>query len=389
MKRVGFAPSLFGELWLGGINYFRNLFSALKALENPRIEAVLLVHPGEEKPAGTLRRYVEQSRLPALLEPCTGRPARAVARVRTLSWTLWRGYLLTHGIDLLSHSPPVLPAGWMRSLGFVYDMQHKELPELFSEADRRSRDETFADMCRRNCFVVVSSECALRDFRRHFPAYADKGRVLRFVANVAVSSPTPIEALRAKYGLPDAFFYLPNQFWKHKNHLLVLDALATLRERRKDVIVLASGAATDYRHPEYFAEFMTRLRALGLERSFRLLGVVPYEDLLGLMQACIAVINPSLFEGWSTTVEEAKSLGKLALLSRIPVHLEQQPERSLYFDPTTPGELADHLDSAAQTYSPALEQRHMDDARGRLAARVREFGLAYEALALEAMRYRA
>lgn len=389
MRRVGFAPSLFGELWLGGINYFRNLFSALKALENPRIEAVLLVHPGEEKPAGTLRNYVELSRLPALLEPSSGRPARAVARVRTLSWTFWRGYLLTHGIDLLSHSPPVLPAGWMRSLGFVYDMQHKELPELFSEADRRNRDETFAEMCRRNCFVVVSSECALGDFRRHFPAHAGKGRVLRFVANVAVSSPTPIEALRPKYALPDVFFYLPNQFWKHKNHLLVLEALAILRQRGKQVMVLASGAATDYRHPKYFSQFMVRLKALDLERNFRLLGVVPYEDLLGLMQACIAVLNPSLFEGWSTTVEEAKSLGKLALLSRIPVHLEQQPERSLYFDPTTPDELAAHLNAAVEAYSPAAERRHMELARARLPGRVREFGLAYEALALEAMGYRA
>lgn len=385
MKRVGFAPHLFGEGWLGGINYFRNLFSALKTLESPRIEPLLLVHPGEEKAAESLRDYIAQVRLPGLLEPRTGRPARAVARLVPLSRTLWRGYLLWRGIDLLSHSPPVLPAGWMRSLGFVYDMQHKELPDLFSEADRRNRDATFAGMCRSNSLVVVSSECALRDFGRHFPAHAGKARVLRFVANVAVSSPTPIAALRPKYELPDAFFYLPNQFWKHKNHLLVLDALAILRGRGKDAVVLATGAATDYRHPEYFAEFMARVKALRLERSFRMLGVVPYEDLLGLMQACIAVINPSLFEGWSTTIEEAKSLGKLALLSRIPVHLEQQPERSLYFDTNSPDELADQLVAAAEGYSPATERHYMDAARMRLPGRVRDFGLAYQALALEAM----
>ncbi len=382
MKRVGFAPHLFGDGWLGGINYFRNLFSALRTLGNPRIEPVLLVHRGEEKAADSLRDYIAQQRLPGVL---AGRPARALARVPPVLSALWRGCLLARGIDLLSHSPPVLPAGWMRSLGFVYDLQHKELPELFSESDRRSRDETFGDMCRSNSSVVVSSECALRDFRRHFPAHAHKGRVLRFVANVAVSSPTPMEALQPKYGLPDAFFYLPNQFWKHKNHLLVLDALALLRQRGKEVIVIASGAATDYRHPEYFAEFTARLKALGLERSFRLLGIVPYEDLLGLMQACIAVINPSLFEGWSTTVEEAKSLGKLALLSRIPVHLEQRPERSLYFDAATPSELADHLAATAEAYSPAAERRHLEAARTRLPERVREFGLAYEELALEAM----
>ena len=385
VKRVAFAPHLFGEGWLGGVNYFRNLFSALKTLESPRIQPLLLVHPGEEKAAESLHDYIERQRLPALLEPRTSRAARVVARLAPISRTLWRGYLVSRGIDLLSHSSPVLPAGWMRSLGFIYDMQHRELPDLFSEADRRSRDETFAAMCRHDSLVVVSSECARRDFGRHFPAHAGKVRVLRFVANVAVCSPTPIQTLRPKYDLPDAFFYLPNQFWRHKNHLLVLEALDILRRRGKEAIVLATGAATDYRHPEYFAEFMARVKALDLARCFRLLGVVPYEDLLGLMQACMAVINPSLFEGWSTTIEEAKSLGKLALLSRIPVHLEQRPARCLYFDTGAPEELAEHFVAASEGYSPGTERQHIDAARACLPERVRDFGLAYEALALEAM----
>ena len=385
LKRVGFVPNLFGEGWLGGINYFRNLFSALSALENPQVEALLLVRPGEEKAAESLRGHIALRRLPALLEPRTGRPARAVARLAPLSWSLWRAYLASQRVVLVSHSPPALPSGWMPSLGFVYDLQHRELPEMFSEADRRSRDETLAALCRKSSSIVVSSENALQTFGRQYPADAHKGRLLRFVANVAVSSPTPLDALRSKYRLPETFFYLPNQFWKHKNHLLVLDALAMLKRRGKHMAVLASGAASDYRHPEYYASVMARVKALDLEQSFRVLGVVPYEDLLGLMQACIAVINPSLFEGWSTTVEEAKSLGKLALLSRIPVHLEQRPERSLYFDAHAAGELADHLVTAAAGYSLAAEQKHMDAARACLPERVRGFGLAYQALALEAM----
>lgn len=33
-------------------------------------------------------------------------------------------------------------------------------------------------------------------------------------------------------------------------------------------------------------------------------------------------VNPSFYEGWSTTVEEAKSIGVPLLLSDIPVHRE-------------------------------------------------------------------
>ena len=72
------------------------------------------------------------------------------------------------------------------------------------------------------------------------------------------------------------------------------------------------------------------------EKLFRPLGVVPYRDMLGLMRHAVAVINPSLFEGWSTSVEEAKSMGKAVVLSDIPVHREQAPGRGLFFDPRDP-----------------------------------------------------
>ena len=40
-----------------------------------------------------------------------------------------------------------------------------------------------------------------------------------------------------------------------------------------------------------------------------------------------------MFEGWSTSVEEAKILDKKILLSNIKVHKEQNPKRSYYFNP--------------------------------------------------------
>ena len=52
---------------------------------------------------------------------------------------------------------------------------------------------------------------------------------------------------------------------------------------------------------------------------------------MSLMKFSIAVINPSKSEGWSSTVEQAKSLGKFVLLSNLTVHKEQNPRRSYFF----------------------------------------------------------
>lgn len=383
--RVGFAPDLGGDGWLGGTNYYRNLFSALQELEDPRIEPVLLAGRRNEGTARALSRHVVVRSLPPVLDVGSGRLARVTARTAPLFWSLWRTYLAAADIQLLSHSPTVLPRALMPSLGWIYDLQHRDLPEMFSAIERSQRDRAFDALCRSSRLVLVSSEDALRALEKHFPKCAGRARVLRFVANVGVSAPTRTEDLRRKYDLPEAYFYLPNQFWKHKNHVTVVRALAELNRRGKDGVVVATGAATDYRHPDYFAGLTDMVKALTLEHRFRMLGVVPYEDLLGLMRGCIAVLNPSLCEGWSTTVEEAKSLGKQVVLSNIAVHIEQDPERGLYHDPLSAPELADRLTIAAEGFSDAAEQRYMDSAEARLPSRVRSFALAYEQIALQAL----
>ena len=69
------------------------------------------------------------------------------------------------------------------------------------------------------------------------------------------------------------------------------------------------------------------------------MGVIPREHQLGLMKHSLAVIQPSKFEGWSTVVEDAKSLQKQILLSNIPVHVEQMGDSAYYFEPDSAEQL--------------------------------------------------
>jgi len=128
----------------------------------------------------------------------------------------------------------------------------------------------------------------------------------------------------------------------------VIDALADLKSRGIRVTVLATGNARDHRFPEHFSGLMERVRTSGVEESFRVLGVVPYGDLLSLMRHSLAVINPSLCEGWSTTVEEAKALDKAVLLSDIAVHREQNPAKGIFFDPRNADELAEKIETLSE-----------------------------------------
>ena len=134
-----------------------------------------------------------------------------------------------------------------------------------------------------------------------------------------------------EYQLPPKFFYLPNQFWKHKNHIVVIEALGLLKQQGFDAVVAVTGNPLDPRHPGYVGQLNARIESLGLRDSFRILGLVPRRHVISLMRTCAALINPSFFEGWSSTVEEARVLGVPMLLSDIAVHREQMENAATYF----------------------------------------------------------
>lgn len=64
-----------------------------------------------------------------------------------------------------------------------------------------------------------------------------------------------------------------------------------------------------------------------------MLGLIPYKHVLSLMISSKAVLNPSLYEGRSTTVEESLALKIPLILSNIKIHKEQAKGLAKFFNP--------------------------------------------------------
>ncbi len=387
MIRVGFVFS-FDDGWLGGINYFRNLLTALYALPERKIEAVIFT--GLRSPEKHFDSF----------------PAVKIVRSRlfdrgSLPWLirkLWlRGFshdlllerlLKKHGVEVLSHSGWLGKGAAIPAIGWIPDFQHVHLPEFFGMSGIASRNKSFSDMCRYCSTIVVSSFDAQSDLNRFDPGCKSKSEVLQFVV-AATKEKTTLPSggeLEQRYKFSGNYFLLPNQFWKHKNHRVVIEALGLLGREGKRVLVLATGSTADYRHPEYFKSLMERAKELDVLDNFYHLGLVPASDLAGLMRDASAIINPSLFEGWSTSVEEAKSLGKRVLLSDIPVHREQNPALGSYFPPDDAHALAAML--WAVWNEPASDEMQMiESARRATDERRLEFAQKYQKIVLNALEY--
>jgi glycosyltransferase involved in cell wall biosynthesis len=375
--RIAFLYYFDDSAWAGGRNYFSSLFGALHAVDS-RVELVLLAGhktrttlPDDHPYLEIVRTSLLDRKQPAWWLRQAGR-LLAGRRHDPLMGALLRKLR----IDVLSHSQPLRGRrSDVKVLGWLPDFQFLHLPHLWSTAELERMRAGFAQTCRDSDALVVSSHDALKDLRSFMPDYTKPVHVLHFAPTTAdLSRLASASDIRARYDLPQDYFFLPNQFWVHKNHRVVVDALIELKQRGIGFTVVCTGKPADPRQPDHFDALMKHAADQGVADRFKVLGVIPYADMLSLMNHSAAVINPSRFEGWSTTVEEAKAMGKRIVLSDIPVHREQNPPDALFFGTDAPTELAQALEACA---SGRRQEPDASILARREAANQREFGLGY------------
>lgn len=374
ITRVGF---VLGQVpWLGGMNYYRNLLSAISLVSGKNVEIVVF--------GGLRSDLTEFEGIARIVRTPMMDRGTLFWFIRKVFSKFFRGrdyflYKLLHKekIDVLSHHNGFWAGCKIKTIGWIPDFQHFLLPDFFNDNEKRLRDAEFKRIidC---CDVVLLSSDAARSDLNLFQKNVGKAEVLQFVPRIDIENiSTSLEVLQAKYKFTVPFFYVPNQFWRHKNHRVIIDALVLLKQRGVNVTVLSSGSTGDVRHPQYFMNLMSAVDSFGLQEHFRVLGVIPYDDLIALMRYSVALINPSLFEGWSTTVEEAKILGKKVILSNLAVHIEQNPAHAIYFDPVDSGQLAGILEDVHFGNYPDLFDNLKDTLQVDYLRKRKHFGAAY------------
>jgi len=335
------------QLWAGGYNYQSNLFAALDKFRPGEFTPVVFAGIGDDDaglaPLAAIPN-VEVVRSPAFV----GSSGLAAGLTLGVDWAAVAEFR-SHRIDAVFESARFF--GWRLpypAAAWFPDFQHRALPQLFPIAARWRREVGFRIQIASGRTVMLSSESAHRDFRSYYRRAINEVCVVRFATQ---PSPTLLTAdpdeVIAQYRLRRQYFYLPNQFYRHKNHQVVVDALASLAQRGFNVVVCASGSTEDQREQGYFDQVMDQVRSRGLDRHFLHLGMIPQSHVYALLRACTGLINPSRSEGWSTTVEEAKSFGVPMILSDLDVHREQAASAS-FFGTDDPEALAGHLMRLAQ-----------------------------------------
>ena len=218
---------------------------------------------------------------------------------------------------------PSFPLPW---IGYIPDLQHKRLPNWFSERERRARDRVFSRILAEAPAVIMNASTVVQDIKEFYPDHKARLFSLPFCppANLELFPKVSDPAVLTAYRLPSRYFMVSNQFWIHKAHETAFMALREVRDAGHDVHLVCTGNTIDYRWPEHCNNLKYIIEKNGLRDFIHILGLIPKDDQLAIMRESLAVVQPTLFEGGpgGGAVYDAVSTGTPSIVSDIPVNRE-------------------------------------------------------------------
>lgn len=241
-------------------------------------------------------------------------------------------------------TPSSLGAGFQRLnyISTLWDLCHRDCPEFPEVRQFNSfyfREENFSNTLPA-AFLILTDSPQLADLAscrygvdrsRFLPMpYGPSPLVL---ANKLDNESTVLSL----HQLGPGYFLYPAQFWAHKNHIRLLQALLVLKEKYKwEPILVFLGK--DYGNLAHITQF---IEENGLCNQVKVTGFVPSDQMKTFYLESLAVVMPTYFGPTNLPPLEAWTFNKPLIYSS---HLsEQVGEAAILFDPDSKEDLAEAM----------------------------------------------
>ena len=250
--------------------------------------------------------------------------------------------LIEHECDLVYFVTPSLYAIGLQKLNYIYtlwDLSHLETPEFPEVKDFNTfffRERNYQYSLQSALLIITESQKLIDIAVHRYGINSSRFLSMPFSPAPFINKSHSVSKknILKKYKLFNNYFFYPAQFWPHKNHIRILQALLILRDSHNWLPnVVFSGK--DYGNLDYIKKF---IKENNLAMQVKLLGFVPSEDMRGLYENAATIIMPTYFGPTNLPPLEAWSLGIPLIYS---AHLtEQAGEAALLFDPDDSKDLA-------------------------------------------------
>jgi alpha-1,3-rhamnosyl/mannosyltransferase len=254
--------------------------------KGPELELTLFATPGFDRAHPDLAQRFATVQAP---DVPLGRPARVGVE------TVWLPRRISD-FDVVHHAGGTLP-GRTRppALVTVHDLQPLDRPEAFGAVKRVWLQRQLPAAVHGADAIHVTTQFVAGGIADRFPEQGGKVTVVPPVVPTFTSDRAGDRDRLSRLGLTGPFVLYPAITYPHKNHGVLIDAVARCRDRRPDLqLVLTGGPGPD--------DDMVRQRLTPADRH---LGRVARQDLEVLLRQAAVVAFPSRYEGLGLPIIEA------------------------------------------------------------------------------------
>ena len=224
----------------------------------------------------------------------------------------------------------------------INDLQHRHHPQFFTPDEFDERERLYRESAERAMHIICISEFTRQDVNRQYGIPLEKMSTVWIIPSRNVWQPLNAStrmALLKGMGLTTPFFFFPAHCWLHKNHAKLIEAFRLIMaELPTDIKLVMSGCPFADDHPAAIL-----IRENHLSPRVTHLGFRSPLEVRALFQGCLALVFPSLFEGYGMPVAEAIIAAKPVLCSNVTSLPELAGEAALTFDPNSVEEIATNL----------------------------------------------
>tara|TARA_Y100000591_G_scaffold101369_1_gene86161 strand:- start:793 stop:2028 length:1236 start_codon:yes stop_codon:yes gene_type:complete len=263
----------------------------------------------------------------------------------------FESFLLSNSVDLVFFNQMSSTALFLKKIDYIvsfWDMAHLEYP-LFPECKENyhsisAREYIYKTLADQSLYIIADSQEGMRKFLKRYNVEEKKLKIIysepssQILKRKKVDDNFSTEVLKKFELLNKKFIFYPAQYWAHKNHIYIIEAISLMEKKNKELTAVFCG--TDKNNLDYLKSFTKKLK---LEKSIKFLDFLSEDELNELYKNSFAIVVPTYFGPTNHLPIEGFYFEKPVFYSNIWSDTEQVKDAVISIDLNNPNDLANKL----------------------------------------------